>query len=217
MWICGWSAPTLPRAGILTSATKHWVRPLGRILSPASAEQIMSAARRTLNSGTSEVLEADSTRFPGRAQRITTARVPRGISIIVEDMGDPGALRTIEQRLIALESAVRALPAGGYGSVNTRGAIDRADASLCALSGAGVAQLVGTRLGTLFDITTRAAVNDLIERTLDGGKADAVHATLLAKGESRRPVTIAIAPVGGRLPGGGATFVIVDRVMEGTA
>lgn len=173
------------------------------------AETLVAAAARTRDSGTGEMFEIDSTLYPGRAFRLTTTRLPGGVALLADDLGDPGALRRLEGWLGAVEAALRALPASGFGSINPRGAIDQADASLASLSGAAPTQLVGARLGTLFDIATRAGVNDLVERALDDGETGSITATMLSMGRNPRPVRIAIAPRRGRQGIGGASFIIV--------
>jgi PAS domain-containing protein len=134
-----------------------------------------------------------------------------------DDLGDPGALRSLEGRIAAFEAALRALPAGGFGTINPRGAIDRADASLAALSGVASAQLVGARLGSLFDIATRASINDLIERALGDGESGSTTAAMLTRGGNPRSVSIGIAPRRERQGIGGASFVIVALDGEGGA
>ncbi|RHW17287.1 hypothetical protein D1610_12170 [Sphingomonas gilva] len=180
-------------------------------------ELIGDAVARTRDSGTTESFEIDSALYPARALRVVTMRMPAGVALIVDDLGDPGALRSVTAEIGAMATALRALPASGFGSINLRGAIDDADSSLVVLSGAAPAQLVGARLGTLFDVATRAVVNDLIERALGGGEAGSTHAAMLLKGENPRPVTIALAPRRGRQGIGGASFVIVAGGDRGAA
>lgn len=185
--------------------------PIASILSPAVAEQVSSAAARTRSSGTSEIFEADSIRYPGRTQRITTACVPRGIVVILEDLGDPGTLRDLTGQLDAIRGAFAAVPNAGFGTINLRGTIDGADPSLAALSGAPLAQLNGTRLGTLFDMATRAGVNDLVERALEHGEAGSAPARLLANGGILVDTVIGLAPRRGRQGIDGASFIIFTR------
>lgn len=185
--------------------------PIGAILSPAITDQVSAAAVRTRASGTSEIFEADSTRFPGRAQRITTACVPRGVVVILEDLGDPGGLRDLGGQLAAIQAAFAAIPGAGFGTVNLRGTIDSADPSLAALSGAPLAQLTGTRLGTLFDMATRARVNDLTEHALEHGEAGSGSVHLLASGGIPVETVVGLAPRRGRHGIDGASFVILAR------
>jgi PAS domain-containing protein len=188
--------------------------PIGTVLSPAIAEQVSDAAVRTRSSGTSEIFEADSTRYPGRAQRITTACVPRGTVVILEDLGDPGASRDLGGQLAAIRAAFGAIPRAGFGTVNLRGTIDGADPSLAMLSGAPLGQLTGTRLGTLFDMATRARVNDLVERALEQGEAGSGAAHLLANGGIPVETVVGLAPRSGRHGIDGASFVIFARPEE---
>lgn len=191
--------------------------PIGTILSPAIAEQVSSAAVRTRSSGTSEIFEADSTRYPGRAQRITTACVPRGTVVILEDLGDPGALRDLGGQFAAIRAAFASIPRAGSGTVNLRGTIDSADPSLAALSGAPLAQLTGTRLGTLFDMATRARINDLIERALEHGEAGSGAVRLLANGGSPVETVVGLAPRSGRHGIDGASFIVFARAEAASA
>lgn len=191
--------------------------PIGAVLSPAIAEQVSSAAVRTGSSGTSEIFEADSTRFPGRAQRITTACVPRGTVVILEDLGDPGTLRDLGGQLAAIRTAFAAIPHAGFGTVNLRGAIDSADPSLPALSGAALAQLNGTRLSTLFDMATRARINDLVERALEYGEAGSGAVRLLVNGGIPVETVIGLAPRSGRHGIDGASFIILARSETASA
>ncbi len=185
--------------------------PIGAILSPAIADQVSGAAVRTRASGTSEIFEADSTRYPGRAQRITTACVPRGTVVVLEDLGDPGRLRDLGGQLAAIQTAFAAIPGAGFGTVNLRGTIDSADPSLAVLSGAPLAQLTGTRLGTLFDMATRARVNDLVEQALEHGEAGSGSVRLLASGGIPVETVIGLAPRRGRHGIDGASFIILAR------
>ena len=178
---------------------------------------LADVAARIRDSGTGEIFEIDSALYPGRALRIAAMRLPGGVALLADDLGDPGALRELEGRIAAFEAALRALPTGGFGTISPRGAIDRADASLASLSGVASAQLMGARLGSLFDIATRAGVNDLIERALGDGESGSVVAAMLTRGGNPRSVSIGIAPRRERQGIGGATFVVVAPDGEGSA
>lgn len=211
----------LIRAGV--AARRHFgigEHDIGRSLANVpgidEADTIAKAARRTWASGTAEILEMDAAGAAGRTQRITTTRLPKGICIVIEDLGDPSALRLLDARLSSIESALRALPLSAFGSINARGGICQADASLSSLSGAAGEQLIGTRLGTLFDIATRALVHDLIDQALDYGRAGAGDANLLKDGKDLLPVTVSIAPLDRGSDRAVARFVIVPRTNRAT-
>ena len=192
-------------------------RRLDEILPCEKSDYTLAAAQRTQNSGTTEIFEADSVRYPGRSQRITTTRVARNIAIIIEDLGDPSISRETEAQLGAFRATLSAIPDAGFGTINMRGTIDSADPSLALFSGAPLTQLAGTRLGTLFDMTTRIGVNDLVERAIDRGESGSAPARLLAHGGSPVESIVAVAPRRGRQGIGGASFVIFARSGVGNA
>lgn len=186
-------------------------RPLSALLNSPVLETVREAAQRVVDSGTTELFELDSVMNPGRVMAVTIARMPEGVAILGEDVTAPAELAGMRADMTALRNAAGASPGLCLGRVNPRGSIDSADANLSQLSGIANDSLLGARLGSLFDMSSRARVNELVDQVLDGGQPGWTRARMLARGADAVPAALGLAAIRGRQGPVGAAFIIQDK------
>ncbi len=174
---------------------------------------ILHLARRVVQHRIAERLDVAIAPQSDRRVEISASPLAGGAMVVVRDI----SLREAHARSTALVEATTGAIDGQDGlataHLNQRGHVALPSLSLARMTGIPADQLGATRFASLFDVRTRVAVGDAVERVLRGGDTESLPAELLVDGSRRRTVTLSLSAIVTRLGVEGAIALVT---AEGT-
>lgn len=169
---------------------------------------ILQLARRVTHHRIAERLDVAIAAQSERRVEISASPLAGGAMVVVRDV----SLREAHARSAALVEATTGAIDGQQGlataNLNQRGHVALPSLSLARMTGVPADQLGATRFASLFDVGTRVAVGDAVERVLRGGDIENLSAELLVDGSSRRAVTLSLSAIVTRLGVEGAIALV---------
>lgn len=178
---------------------------------------ILQLARRVTHHRIAERLDVAIAPDSDRRVEVSASPVAGGALIVVRDV----SLREAHARSAALVDATTGAIDGQDGlaaaHLNQRGHVALPSFSLARITGVPADQLGTTRFASLFEVRSRAAVGDAVERVLRGGDTETLTAELLVDGASRRAVTVSLSRIATRLGVEGAIALITAERTTGPA
>lgn len=181
-----------------------------------SAPLLAAAIDRVVASGMAEAAEIGAAGYPGRRWRCAIEPMTGGAVLVIRDITEDLALAERIAELDAHEAATRINGAAATVRLGLRGYIERATPSLVALTGIAADALKTARFVTLFDVASRVALGEALERVLDLGEERRIVARLLVNRAEPRPVAVGLAPVTrGAAPTAAIAHIVAADVDNG--
>ncbi|MBR0551489.1 PAS domain-containing protein [Stakelama marina] len=173
-------------------------------------------AERVARCGSTECVEIELESGLERALAVTIAPVGGGLALVGENI----AIREQRDRAVAslgaLDSALAAMRGIAEVRINARGFVDAPTESFTAFIGHDAEMVRSVRFASLFDMGSRAGVNEAIETVFREAKSIGIAADLLADGTQTVPVRLGLAPLRRNLAVVGVKVVIALENLSGS-
>ena len=181
---------------------------LPEMLDGSDSHFLLRALERVHDTGMPETFEHNVAGPPPLVYRVQAAAFPGGFIVLVDEIADRVTLRAQDERIAAYEDLIDGLPGLARGAFNVRTVITDISPALAALVGTEKGRLAGTRFATLFDASSRGAINDAVEELLTGGKPFGMAARLLSGHAESQLVRVNAVPLLSAHGQSGGVFMI---------
>jgi PAS domain-containing protein len=168
---------------------------VGTLFAAATRDMLHDALRRAVASGSSERIALSSAARPARTLDVLIVPAADGALLVARDVTELRDHAAEFARERAEGEAMRATGCVAQVRVSLRGTIIDPSPALAALTGLTRDALGRTRLVSLADPDTRAALDTAVEAAFDGGAPSRLTVGLLVHRASPVPVRIGLAPV----------------------
>lgn len=172
------------------------------------ADAIRDLGARVAASGIAERVEWSE----GERRRVEAIATPlgQGAALILRDLAVREALDAARASTRAVGDAVEAMDGAALVRLSLRATLEDGVAALARLTRAKPDALRAARFVSLFDVQSRIAVGEAIERVLRLGETQRLDAKLLVGGAQPRPVRLVLSANRHRIAIEGATALLIE-------